>query len=41
VDFVTDQTFLPNIGKTTDDFKWQISKGDTQIHTDKKNRIQA
>lgn len=41
VDFVTDQTFLPNIEKTTDDFKWQISKGDTQIHPDKKNRIQA
>jgi hypothetical protein len=26
VDFVANQTFLPNIWKTTDDFKWEICK---------------
>jgi RimJ/RimL family protein N-acetyltransferase len=41
VDFIPDQTFLPNIGKITDDFKRQISKGELQIHPDKKDRIQA
>jgi hypothetical protein len=41
VDFVPDQTFLPNIGKITDDFKRQISKKAIQTHIDNEDRIQA
>ena len=44
MDFVPNNTVLPNIGKITDDFKWEIDS--QQIHTmsrdildiDQKNR---
>ena len=41
VDFVPQQTFLPNLGKTTDDFKRQISKtGHKEVYTEKVQQIQ-
>lgn len=41
IDFIPDQTFLPNIWKTTDDFQWQISIDNTPIELDKKPHIQS
>lgn len=40
-DFIPDQTFLPNLWKITDDFKWQISNKDTSIDLNKEEKIKS
>lgn len=40
IDFVEEKTFLPNINKLTDDFKWEIEKEDI-LNPHKNNIIKA